>query len=1315
MSKKKKLILWISIALAVLLIAGVAAFLLLRNPAGGKNHTQHDFSQVQVIRPQSCTESGVTAHVCSCGKEELEILPATGHKFGDWTTEKEATCSETGTKQATCSVCSAKQTEALPRLAHSYTQAQSQPDDKTVRYVCVTCNDTFAVNAEQEVDLLSARYQSDCTPDHTFRIYCPQDEQYIREHLYITNAYYHNTDKQTNLEYQLSGEGGGYWSVSPVTPYAAGNIYVAGRSGEVLFGDMTVRDMKFQIHREESNEMVLRKNVKFLQELENKRSGYYPYTLDYVEQTQTYWLTLNKANGLEVGDVICVGDATCLDDVLAKTGKQDVFGKITFMRFDEKTGKYCIELASPELSDLFSSLNVHSKTASMLGTPKLASAEEMVDQAAQLLYQDDDFATLMCAVQDTSVTYLEARGYATPLSSVEDFFGAIKIVYPLKDNEKDDGQERSVLPYVDENGVFHAKIVVHGEVPVPITLTKDSDEQLGEIKFYFTAIVSLDSMQVIVTLDDTTIQLDGKDKAVNAQVGVDQQVTVGFTMGVEVQMDWSLSSKPYAINKSTKALHFATCKHVAAIKNPQTELEMITAEDFFTRLSEEKISVKHECGTCLPVTSLLSDSLVINTETKVVHLPDCPQAKKLKSSKAEVSDLPLANILAKDPACKECENCQPSNRATHSFTDQVLKTMRSKDLGDNLETFKKMAEESGNSAGANTLTLATVPFTVTGFDTIELELGVYFDLHLEATLEYNYELQINSQYGIYLDSRGFAYYSTSDKTPLRNDLTLTGKARADVGLQATVDLHVVGLEKYCYAKLMARAGLYAEIHGAVRYDFLTSHPEYASVYFESGLHLDLLVDARIFLYKSEERSLIPKDIQDIPFLCYGFERLYYNFDQMPDKIDVDRIYYNLEDANILNVKYFDIVTMTEGTDKLNILGVKDKYTVEFSLKDGTNCSVADGYLRVNTPYMSFSDELTITVTGADKWGKFRKGNTEYNIGSYTIPIHYDATTADPNAQYAPAGGLEYNGHYYKLYTGTAATWEDAKAYCESRGGYLAVISSPEEDKALFAYLQSLDVETAYFGLYEDADGQWRWVENEKSEYFNWGEEEPNNEGGVENYGQYYYVYPNGEWNDGGYGHATINDSLSFICEWETYEFAPEHSEDLSVSGRLDALVGHYHGWYTAIQGITDGSIGVHRTNALLEDEAALQWYADYATKCTKDSQGNITKTFTAEDIRKIVEKHTDEYIAIFMFGPRLENPDVEDGLYTMSVTYDESTGTYTLIGSEWIQRDTYVFVDLKGLSLGGNVIMSSVFYTNSNTKHGTLYQERYVPDYLTTE
>ena len=1304
MSKKKKLILWISIALAVLLIAGVAAFLLLRNPAGGKNHTQHDFSQVQVIRPQSCTESGVTAHVCSCGKEELEILPATGHKFGDWTTEKEATCSETGTKQATCSVCSAKQTEALPRLAHSYTQAQSQPDDKTVRYVCVTCNDTFAVDAEQEVDLLSARYQSECTPDHTFRIYCPQDEQYIREHLYITNAYYHNTDKQTNLEYQLSGEGGGYWSVSPVTPYAAGNIYVAGRSGEVLFEDMTVRDMKFQIHREESKEITLNKDVIFLQELENKREGYYPYKLQHVEATNTYWLSLKKVNGLEVGDVICVGDATCLDDVLAKTGEPDVFGKITFIRYDEKTKEYCLELACPEFSELYSSLNVYSKSATMLGKPKFATADQLASQTAQVLYQSDDFANLMCAVQDTSVTYLDARGYATPLSTIEDFFKSITI-------EEEECEE----PYIDPNGVIHAKIVVKGEVSIPITLSKDSDDQLGEIKFYLTATVCLDSLEVIVALDDTTIQLDGKNKVVNAQVGADQQVTVGFTMGVEMQMDWGLSSKPYAMNKKSKQLHFATCKHVAAMKNPETDLEMLTSEEFFSKLADETIHADKECKTCQPVSSMLSDNLVINTESNVIHLPTCAHAKKLKAPKAEISDLPLSSLLVKNKKYTECEDCQPSNRSTNSFSDQVLKTMRSKDLGDNLDTFKKMAEEAGNSSGANTLTIAEIPFTVTGIDVIELQLGVYFDFHLEATLEYNYEVQIHSQYGIYLDSQGFASYSTSTEQQNRNDLTLTGKARVDVGLQADINLHVIGIEKYCYAELMARAGLYAKLHGALQYDFLQDRCNYASAYFEAGLHLDLLVDAKIFLYESEEKSLLPEDVQDIPFLRYGFERLYYNFDQMPDKIDVDRIYYNLEDANILNVKYLNIVTMEEGTDKLNLLGVKDKYTVEFSLKDGTNCTVSDGYLRVNTPYMSFSDELTVTVKGSDTWGKYRNGNTQYNLESYTIPIHYDATTADPNAQYAPAGGLEYNGHYYKLYTGTAATWEDAKAYCESRGGYLAVISSPEEDKALFAYLQSLDVETAYFGLYEDADGQWRWVENEKSEYFNWGEEEPNNEGGVENYGQYYYVYPNGEWNDGGYGHATINDSLSFICEWETYEFAPEHSEDLSVSGRLDALVGHYHGWYTAIQGITDGSIGVHRTNTLLKDEAALQWYADYATKCAKDSQGNITKTFTAEDIRKIVEKHTDEYIAIFMFGPRLDNPDVEDGLYTMSVTYDERTGTYTLIGSEWIQRDTYVFVDLKGLSLGGNVIMSSVFYTNSNTKHGTLYQERYVPDYLTTE
>ena len=101
--------------------------------------------------------------------------------------------------------------------------------------------------------------------------------------------------------------------------------------------------------------------------------------------------------------------------------------------------------------------------------------------------------------------------------------------------------------------------------------------------------------------------------------------------------------------------------------------------------------------------------------------------------------------------------------------------------------------------------------------------------------------------------------------------------------------------------------------------------------------------------------------------------------------------------------------------------------------------------------------------------------------------------ADINSP-VPSDALEYNGHYYYIYTDVANTWEDAKVYCENRGGHLAVINDDDENTALFNYMKSQNYNTAYFG-YSDADseGTWKWVNNEDSTYTNWASGEPNSE------------------------------------------------------------------------------------------------------------------------------------------------------------------------------------------------------------------------------
>ncbi len=149
--------------------------------------------------------------------------------------------------------------------------------------------------------------------------------------------------------------------------------------------------------------------------------------------------------------------------------------------------------------------------------------------------------------------------------------------------------------------------------------------------------------------------------------------------------------------------------------------------------------------------------------------------------------------------------------------------------------------------------------------------------------------------------------------------------------------------------------------------------------------------------------------------------------------------------------------------------------------------------------------------------------------------------------------------------------------------------------------------------------------------------------------------------------------------------------------KIEDILGVYDGSYTATQGITGLTLSVYKTQELLGDNGLLQKYADVANSCGVSSSGGTNTSFTAEDIKSIVSQHADEYIALFNFFPMVDkngvgpNPDVEEGLYTMTVTYNESSGKYDFVGSRWIQHDTYVFADLKNVVLNDDVLSGDVY------------------------
>ena len=122
--------------------------------------------------------------------------------------------------------------------------------------------------------------------------------------------------------------------------------------------------------------------------------------------------------------------------------------------------------------------------------------------------------------------------------------------------------------------------------------------------------------------------------------------------------------------------------------------------------------------------------------------------------------------------------------------------------------------------------------------------------------------------------------------------------------------------------------------------------------------------------------------------------------------------------------------------------------------------------------------------------------------------------------------MDYNGHSYQIIE-INGDWSDAKRYCEAKDGYLATITSAEENEVLYTFMHEAGYGSAYFGFTDRVnEGQWVWENGETVSYTNWEPGEPNSENSEEDYGMFYEKFGQATWNDGRFGTAR------FICEWD---------------------------------------------------------------------------------------------------------------------------------------------------------------------------------------
>lgn len=114
------------------------------------------------------------------------------------------------------------------------------------------------------------------------------------------------------------------------------------------------------------------------------------------------------------------------------------------------------------------------------------------------------------------------------------------------------------------------------------------------------------------------------------------------------------------------------------------------------------------------------------------------------------------------------------------------------------------------------------------------------------------------------------------------------------------------------------------------------------------------------------------------------------------------------------------------------------------------------------------------------------------------------------------------------------TWSQAEAYCEEHGGYLACITSAEENEKVLDLVRGSGCTVFWIGAQRDSHGDFTWVNGDDMAFTDWAAGEPNNDVGSEDVAAIFHTSNGIGWYD------TLDDvsayyrptTMAFIMETE---------------------------------------------------------------------------------------------------------------------------------------------------------------------------------------
>jgi len=77
---------------------------------------EHSYGEWITDKAATCVEAGEKSRICKCGEKETAAIEPTGHQFNEGEIIVPASCVSEGTIEKKCSVCGATETETIPAV-----------------------------------------------------------------------------------------------------------------------------------------------------------------------------------------------------------------------------------------------------------------------------------------------------------------------------------------------------------------------------------------------------------------------------------------------------------------------------------------------------------------------------------------------------------------------------------------------------------------------------------------------------------------------------------------------------------------------------------------------------------------------------------------------------------------------------------------------------------------------------------------------------------------------------------------------------------------------------------------------------------------------------------------------------------------------------------------------------------------------------------------------------------------------------------------------------------------------------------------------